>query len=56
MSETLRLSYICEGQECRVELIREAAKLDETTWNWLKGSFKAVGFSDDNVEGFFNAQ
>ena len=54
MSEVLRLSYICEGEERRVELIREPCKLDESTWDWLKGAFVAIGFSPDNVKEFFD--
>ena len=54
MTETLRLSYICQGVERRVDLIREPCKLDEETWDWLHGAFIAIGFARNNVDEFFN--
>lgn len=53
MTETLRLSYIVDDQEIRSEIIRESAKLDAQTWEWLKGAFVAIGFHEDNIEEFF---
>ncbi len=54
MTETLRLSYIVDGQERRADLITEAAKMDENTWNWLKAAFMLCGFDPQRVKEFFN--
>jgi len=53
MTETLRISYIVDGVERRCELIREPAKMDDETWNWLRGSFVSMGFNKEAVEEFF---
>ena len=52
----IKLTLSDGEQEWSAELSREPMKLDDLTWDWLKGAFVAVGFSADNVKGFFDEQ
>lgn len=54
MTEILRLTVIHEDQEWSAELKRDAIQLNDLTWEWLKGAFHAIGFSDSQVNGFFD--
>ncbi len=50
----IKLTLSDGEQEWSAELLREPIKLDELTWEWLKGAFVAVGFSASNVDAFFD--
>jgi len=52
--EKIKLTLFQDGQEWSAELSREPIVLDDLTWEWLKGAFKAIGFSDNQVNEFFD--